>query len=144
MRKIVDIRYQYRGAVMDSAVCRLRIFEDEVGARPPVVVVSELAENPNTNVADIAEYLAAEVLEEFLLMRGGEAVPFIWVEHHAYRHGIRAGDADYVRFEHYRAEDCQLRGHRRRRIGAPTRFPAPRSEVEALVGEPLDAPEVAV
>jgi hypothetical protein len=142
MCKSLDIRYQYCGPATDEGVCRLRIFEDEVGARPPVVVVSALAEAAKTSVTTLVEYLAAEVLEEFLLPRGGEAVPFLWVEYGVCRPGIHAGEVEYVRFAHYRVEDERLGGHWRRRIGPPTWFAAPCAEVEALTGEALNAPEV--
>jgi TATA-binding protein-associated factor Taf7 len=41
-----------------------------------VVICSQLMENKNTSVTNMAEYLAAEVIEEH-----GLTTPLTWVEH---------------------------------------------------------------
>ena len=52
-----DYRYPYRGYHTDGGVCRVRIFvgEGKEAGQVPVVIVSELPENTNTSVTNMAE-----------------------------------------------------------------------------------------
>ncbi len=55
---------------------QIRIYKEE--DRPPVAVCSQLPDNDNTSVTNMAEYLAAEVIEEHGLPRSlsmGRALP---------------------------------------------------------------------
>ncbi len=62
MRKTHDYVHYYRGYWSEGGKCRIRIYREE--GREPVVVCSQLADNANTSVTNMAEYIAAEVIEE--------------------------------------------------------------------------------
>lgn len=61
MKKTHDYVHRYRGYWSDGGSCRIRIYR-EVG-RPPVVICSQLPDNHNTSVTNMAKYLAAEVIQ---------------------------------------------------------------------------------
>lgn len=59
MNKTHDYIHHYRGYWSDGGRCRIRIYRDN--GQTPVVICSQLQENDNTSVTNMAEYLAAEV-----------------------------------------------------------------------------------
>jgi hypothetical protein len=61
VKKIHDYVHRYRGYWSDGGSCRIRIYHDDACA--PVVICSQLPYNDNTSVTNMAEYLAAEVIE---------------------------------------------------------------------------------
>ena len=72
-----DLTHEYHGYHTPGAVCRVRIYE-----RPgavPVVIVSELAENKNTSITNMAEYLAAEIPAKYLpgVFESDQQPPFV-------------------------------------------------------------------
>jgi hypothetical protein len=77
--KTHDYIHRYRGYWSDGGKCRIRIYQED--GQNPVVVCSQLPENDNTSVTNMAEYLAAEVIEEH-----GLPTPLIWIEqYHQHR-----------------------------------------------------------
>jgi hypothetical protein len=62
MKKTYDYVHHYRGYWSDGGRCRIRIYREEGHA--PVVICSQLQDNENTSVTNMAEYLAAEVIKE--------------------------------------------------------------------------------
>ena len=62
MKKTHDYIHCYRGYWSDGGRCRIRIYQEE--GRAPVVICTQLLDNLNTSVTNMAEYLAAEVFEE--------------------------------------------------------------------------------
>ncbi len=56
------------------------------------MICSQLPENKNTSITNMAEYLAAEVMEEH-----GLATPLIWIEHYP-KHRRKSGEYSLVRF----------------------------------------------
>src|ERR671920_305065 len=65
----------YRGYWSHGGKCRIRIYQEE--GRAPVVICSQLPDNDNTSVTNMAEFLAAEVIEKQEL-----PTPLAWVEHY--------------------------------------------------------------
>ena len=59
VKKTHEYVHRYRGYWSEGGRCRIRIYRG--GGEPPVVVCSQLPENDNTSVTNMAEYLAAEV-----------------------------------------------------------------------------------
>src|SRR5918994_4735176 len=59
VKKTHDYIHHYRGYWSEGGKCRIRIYREE--GQYPVVICSQLADNPNTSVTNMAEYLAAEV-----------------------------------------------------------------------------------
>src|SRR5688572_29414 len=74
MKKTHDYVHYYRGYWSEGGKCRIRIYHED--RHTPVVVCSELPDNDNTFVTNMAEYLAAEVMEKHKL-----PTPLVWIEH---------------------------------------------------------------
>ena len=78
-----DLIHEYRGYHTPGVVCRVRIYERPGAA--PVIVATELPENQNTSITNMAEYLAAEVSARYLpgVLDSDQIRPFIWIEHYS-------------------------------------------------------------
>ncbi|MDP9488529.1 MAG: hypothetical protein M3Q49_22550 [Actinomycetota bacterium] len=126
MKKTHDYAHRYRGYWSDGGRCRIRIYRG--GGEPPVVVCSQLPENSNTSVTNMAEYLAAEVIEACSL-----PTPLVWLEHYPEHEG-RVGEWSRVRFSSWEAEEVCLGGVRRRRLGSPRWSHLAPEEAEGLTG----------
>jgi hypothetical protein len=75
MKRTHDYVHRYRGYWSDGGKCRIRIFY-QIGCAP-MVICSQLPDNPNTSVTNMVEYLVAEML------RGhGLPTPLMWIEHY--------------------------------------------------------------
>ncbi|HKH76475.1 MAG TPA: hypothetical protein VKA51_05910 [Rubrobacteraceae bacterium] len=118
--------------------CRVRVFlPDELERDAPMVVCTELPDNPGQSVTNAAERIAAEVIANFRL-----PVPVIWIEH--YEDGARGTEEDahtfdLVIFSHYEPRKVlSAREGWSKKIGAPTWKALDRRAVEVLVGWPLD------
>lgn len=112
--------------------CRVRIYlpGDELDA--PVVICSELPNNPGDSVTDAAQAIAAEVVRGHRLR-----TPMVWIEH--YPPGARRTGAaetfELVSFSDYEVDESRSHlGERRLSIGEPDWKPLDRATVEALVG----------
>jgi hypothetical protein len=57
--KTHDYVHYYRGYWSDGGKCRIRVYQED--GLPPVVTCSQVPDNSNTSVTNMAEYLAAEV-----------------------------------------------------------------------------------
>ncbi len=123
--KTHDYVHRYRGYWDDGGVCRIRIYEAE--DREPVVICSELPENTNTSVTNMAEYIAAKVIEEH-----GLPTPFTWIEHYPIHEG-GIGEYALVRFSSWHLRETCLGGVARRRIGVPRWFRLTPEEVCNLI-----------
>jgi hypothetical protein len=139
-RKTRDEKYSYRGNFSDGGVCRLRIFEGE--AMPPVVVLTELAENENTSVTNMVEYLAAEVISKFLPWRWEFDPPAVVLENYPPlsapgrpRRSPGQPEYDVVTFKSWRPKAVWQAGVQRIALGAPEWKYLPLPEVAALIGE---------
>jgi ribosomal protein L25 (general stress protein Ctc) len=51
--------------LFDGGKCRIRIYRED--GQVPAVMYSQLPDNDNTSVTNMAEYLAAEVIEGYRL-----------------------------------------------------------------------------
>jgi hypothetical protein len=80
MKKTHEYIHNYRGYWSDGGKYRIRIYQEDGHA--PVVICSQLPDNDNTSVTNMAEYLAAEVMEEHAL-----PTPLSWVEHYPEHRG---------------------------------------------------------
>ena len=126
MKKTHDYVHRYRGYWSDGGRCRIRIYRG--GGELPVVVCSQLPDNTNTSVTNMAEYLAAEVVEGHSL-----PTPLVWVEHYPEHEG-KIGEFSLVRFSSWEAEEVCLGGVRRRRVGSPRWSHLAPEEAEGLMG----------
>ncbi|MDP9457824.1 MAG: hypothetical protein M3Q49_12685 [Actinomycetota bacterium] len=131
MNKTHDYVHRYRGYWSDGGRCRIRIYRGE--GKLPIVVCSQLPDNDNTSVTNMAEYLAAEVVEGHSL-----PTPLVWVEHYPEHEG-RIGEFSRVSFSSWKAEEVGLGGMRRCRVGSPRWSHLAPEEAEGLTGDGQDA-----
>ncbi len=133
-----DYVHRYRGYYEDGAVCRVRIFRP--AGLLPVLLVTELPENQNTSVTNMAEYLAADLLiRHFSAQKPGAPAPVWYVEHypHAPEDARRPGNSfDVVAFARWTPEPSYVFGHGRMKLGLPSWHPIGEDELAALVGMP--------
>ncbi len=137
MRLVEDYAHAFRGPSGVRSACRVRLYlldeEGETLGDAPVVVFSELADNPGTSVTNAIEQLAAEVLDTHALAR----VP-VFVEHYPPEAtGGRDETFDLVVFAHHEVREIVRGGVWRKEIGPPTWKPLGRRAVEVLVGCPV-------
>jgi hypothetical protein len=125
VRKTHDYVHRYRGYLSDGGRCRIRIYHEDGSA--PVVICSQLLDNPNTSVTNMAEYLAAEVIKERSL-----PTPLTWIEHYPEHEG-EVGEYSLVMFSAWELEEVCLGGIWRLRVGVPSWYHLRPEEVELLL-----------
>jgi hypothetical protein len=64
VKKTHDYIHRYRGYWSDGGKCRIRIYQED--GQISVVICSQLPDNDNTSVTNMAEYLAAPNLDRAL------------------------------------------------------------------------------
>lgn len=134
--KTHDYELSYRGYWSDGGVCRIRIYE--CLGHPPVVVASELDDNTNTSVTNMAEYLAAEVIARHFPERFEHDEPLVWIEHYARTPEERRREIpEYalVEFENFTPRTRWLGGKQRVHIGQPSWHHIDAATVEQLTGD---------
>ncbi len=115
MLRTHDFLHEYHGYHTPGAVCRIAVYEEieqtrpAAGVRqPPLVLATELPENHNTSITNLAEFLAAEVIARcfpdwsvWLALLPPDTPPLVWIEHYL---ADRALPERYslVTFAHYR------------------------------------------
>jgi hypothetical protein len=125
VKKTHDYIHHYRGYWSDGGKCRIRIYREK--GQTPVVICSQLQDNENTSVTNMAEYLGAEVIEEHSL-----PTPLTWIEHYPEHEG-EIGEYSLVMFSGWELKEVCLGGIWRLRIGVPSRSHLRPEEVEFLV-----------
>jgi hypothetical protein len=125
LKKIHDYVHHYRGYWSDGGKCRIRIYRED-GCNP-VVICSQLQDNENTSVTNMAEYLAAEVIQEY-----GLPTPLTWIEQYP-EHCGKLGEYFLVKFSSWELEAVCLGGAWRYRIGSPRWSSLCPEEVDVLV-----------
>ena len=123
--KTHDYLHHYRGYWSEGGKCRIRIYRTH--SDEPMVICSQLPENKNTSVTNMAEYLAAEVIEE-----KGLATPLIWIEHYP-EHRDKPGEYSLVWFSSWERKEVCLGGVWRWRVGSPQWSPWCLEEVDELL-----------
>ena len=123
--KTQDYIHYYRRYWSDGGKFRIRIYYEE--GQNPVVICSQLLENKNTSVTNMAEYLAAEVIEEH-----GLATPLTWIEHYPEHRG-KLGEYSLARFSSWECREVCLGGVWRCRIGSPRCSPLRPKEVSNVL-----------
>jgi hypothetical protein len=133
--KTHDFRYAYRGYYDEGGICRVRLFQDM--RRPPLILVSQLEENRNTSVTNMAEYLAAEIGAKHFPDRFEQADPFVYLEHYRYpeeRDPVLREIWSRVRFDSYTPRLVTLGGVMRTKLGLPRWTYLPPMDVTRLIG----------
>jgi hypothetical protein len=132
--KTRDYIHHYRGYWSDGGRCRIQIYHEDGPAL--VVICSQLADNHNTSVTNIAEYLAAEVVKEH-----GLFTPLTWIEHYPEHEGD-IGEYSLVGFSSWELTEVCLGGVWRYRVGSPRWSPLRPEEVDVLIEAVGEQPTV--
>ena len=131
-----DYIHAFRGPSGVRSACRVRLYVPDE-AKPgeacgdaPVVIVSELANNPGTSVTNAIEQIAVEVADTF-----NPACAPVFVEHYPPEStGGSEETFDLVVFAHDEIWEVLRGGIWREEIGSPTWKSLDRRAVEGLVG----------
>jgi hypothetical protein len=139
MLKTADYLHAFRGTWDQDpeAVCWVRVFEEE--GQTPVIVMSEHADNPSTSVTNMAELLAAELIQQHFSQRFDHEPPAILLEHYPTEYGPRGRVSrkptwDRLSFHSWAPRRVWFGGQERLAFGEPEWRSLPEHEVEALLG----------
>jgi hypothetical protein len=128
VKKTHNYIHCYRGYWSEGGKCRIRIYREDGCA--PMIICSQLPDNENTSITNIAEYLAAEVIEEH-----GLPTPLVWVEHYPEHEG-EIGEYSLVRFSNWDPQEVRLGSVGRQRIGSPSWSSLSTEQVKKMIGPP--------
>ncbi len=126
-----DYIHPYKDAGGHPAHCRVRIYLPDDMRDTPVVICSELSNNPGGSITNSAEVIAAGVI------RANELpTPLVWIEHWPEESADEQETFELVVFSNYEvAERAPYLGDTRAWIGDATWKSLDRATVEALVSE---------
>jgi hypothetical protein len=126
-----DYIHPYKHAGGHPAHCRVRIYLPEDMRDAPVVICSEVPNNPGESITNSSEAIAAAVI------RANELpTPLVWIEHWP-KESTAGGEEvfELVVFSNYEViERAPYLGETRVWIGEPTWKSLDRATVEVLVG----------
>lgn len=146
MPKTADYLHAFRG-MWDrdpEAICWVRVFEE--AGQIPVIVMSEHPQNPSTSVTNMAELLAAELIQAHFPQRFDYTPPAILLEHYPTEHTPQGRIAhkatwDRLSFHSWAPRRVWLGGQERLAFGDPHWEHLPEHDVERLLGrEEMQAP----
>ncbi len=122
--------HPYKSAGGRPSQCRVRIYLPEDTRDAPVVICSELPNNPGDSVTNSAEVIAAEVIRSHEL-----PTPLVWIEHWPEETTEGQETFELVVYSSYKVEErAPYLGERRACIRDATWKPLDRPTVEVLVG----------
>jgi hypothetical protein len=126
-----DYIHPYKDAGGRHAHCRVRIYLPEDVRDAPVVICSEVPNNPGDSIANSSEAIAVAVIRAYEL-----STSLVWIEHWP-EESTDGGEETFelVVFSSYEViERAPYVGKARVRIGEPTWKSLDRATVEVLVG----------
>ena len=126
-----DYIHPYKDAGGRSAHCRVRIYLPDDMRDAPVVICSELPNNPGGSITNSAEVIAAGVIRANRL-----PTPLVWIEHWPEESTDGGAETfELVVFSSYEVtERAPYLGETKAWIGDATWKPLDRATVEVLVG----------
>jgi hypothetical protein len=126
-----DYIHSYKDAGGRPAHCRVRIYLPDDDLDAPVVICSELPNNPGGSITNSAEVIAAEVIRANELL-----TPLVWIEHWPEESAEGQETFELVVFSSYKVEErAPYLGETRAWIGDATWKTLDRTAVELVVGE---------
>jgi hypothetical protein len=133
LRLAADYLHPFESVSGIRSRCRIRVYLHEQEPDAPVVVCSELPENPGIPVTGAAEHIAAEVIMTHWL------VDPVWIEYHP-EETTAAGVESFelVVFSDHKIREAVRSAESRIEVGEPTWKTLDRRSVEIIVGQPLD------
>jgi hypothetical protein len=131
LRLTADYIHPFESASGTPSRCRIRLYLPEEHDAP-VVVCSELADNPGIPVTGAAENIAAEVIVAHRLIAP------VWIEYHPEETTVAGVESfEMVVFSDYKVREKVGPTGSRLEIGEPLWKPLDRASVEVLVGQSL-------
>ena len=125
-----DYIHPYKDARRHPAHCRVRIYLPDDMRDTPVVICSELPNNPGGPITNSAEVIAAGVIQANEL-----PTPLVWIEHWPEESADEQETFELVVFTSYEVtERAPYLGEARACIGDATWRSLDRTTVELLVG----------
>lgn len=133
MRLAADYVHPFESVSGIRSCCRIRLYLPAQERDAPVVVCSELPENPGVPVTAAAENIAAEVIKTHWLVEP------VWIEHHP-EETTAAGIESFelVAYSDHKIRESVHHAGSRIEIGEPTWKALDRPSVEILLGQPLE------
>ena len=133
MRLAADYLHPFESVSGIRSRCRICVYLPEQEHDAPVVVCSELPENPGIPVTGAAEHIAAEVIMTHWL------VDPVWIEYHP-EETTAAGVESFelVVFSDHKIREAVRSAEPRIEVGEPSWKTLDRRSVEIIVGQPLD------
>jgi hypothetical protein len=133
LRLTADYSQSFESVSGTPSRCRIRVYLPEEQRDAPVIVCSELADNPGIPVTGAVENIAAEVIVTHWL------VAPVWIEYHP-EETTAAGIESFelVAFSDYKVREMVGPTGSRLEIGQPVWKPLDRCNVEVLVGQPIE------
>jgi hypothetical protein len=130
MRLACDYIHPYKDAGGSRARCRVRIYLPDDVRDAPVVICSEVPNNPGGSITNSAETIAAGVI------RANELpTPLVWIEHWPEESTEGHESFELVVFSSYKVEEsAPYLGETRAWIGDATWKRLDRTAVELLIG----------
>ena len=133
MRLLADYFHSFQSVSGTASRCRIRVYLPEEVCDAPVVVCSELADNPGIPVTGAAENIAAEVIAAHRLL------PPVWIEYHPEETTVAGVESfELVVFSDYKVREMAGPTGSRLEIGEPFWKPLDRCSVEVVVGQLLE------
>ncbi len=133
MRLTADYVHPFESVSGTPSRCRIRVYVSEEAHDAPVVVCSELADNPGIPVTGAVESIAAEVIATRWL-----SAP-VWIEYHPEETTVAGVESfELVVFSDYKVKEMAGPTGSRLKIGEPLWKPFDRRSLEVLVGYPLE------
>jgi hypothetical protein len=130
MHMASDYIHPYKDAGGRHARCRVRIYLPDDARDAPVVICSELPNNPGGSITNSAEVIAAGVIRANELF-----TPLVWIEHWPEESTEGRETFELVVFSSYEVEErAPYLGETRAWIGDATWKRLDRTTVEVLVG----------
>ena len=132
MHLAADYAHPFRSVSGLRSRCRVRIYMAEEERDAPVVICSELPNNPGPPITASVENIAAEMIRSNRL-----SVP-VWIEHHPKETtAVGVESFELVIFSDYEVREVVRHQGVRLEIGQPTWKPLDRRSVEVLIEQPL-------
>jgi hypothetical protein len=136
LRLAADYLHPFESVSGIRSRCRIRVYlpeQEHEEHDAPVVVCSELPENPGIPVTGAAENIAAEIIMAYWL------VDPVWIEYHP-EETTAAGVESFelVVFSDHKIREAVRNAGSRIEIGEPSWKVLDRRAVEVLVGQPVD------
>ena len=128
-----DYIHPFESVSGTSSRCRVRVYLPEEEHDAPIVVCSELPDNPGIPVTGAAENIAAEVIAARCLIAP------VWIEYHPEETTVAGVESfELVVFSDYKVREKVGPTGSRLEIGEPLWKPLDRACVEVLVRQVLE------